>query len=160
MLKILFLAAVLSSAFAQPSVKIGGGEFHKLLFHVYDATLYSDDGQFGWEKPYALKLDYKMSIDGADIAERSIDEMNSIEPVPKDRAAKWLAEMKAIFPDVKKGDNITGINIPGKGAAFLKNGAKIGEINDVEFSRRFFEIWLSPKTSDKGLRSKLLGEEK
>jgi hypothetical protein len=163
MYKILCLAllfALSSPAFAAeeiPSTKIGSGEYHKLIFHVYDATLYSDDGKFSWEKPFALRLDYKKEIEGADIAERSIKEMNQIEKLPQDKASKWLGEMKAIFPNVKNGDSITGVSIPGKGAAFYKNGAKLGEINNADFSRRFFGIWLDEKTSDAKLRAELLG---
>ena len=144
----------------QPQEVVGKGEYHKLFFHVYDATLFSPDGTYDPKNVFALQLDYKMDLSGADIAEKSIDEMQKIKKIEAAKAAKWLAQMKAIFPDVKEGDFIVGINLVGKGAAFLKNGQKVGQINDPQFAKEFFDIWLSPKTSDKGLRRELLGESK
>ena len=47
------------------------------------------------------------------------------------------------FPDVKKGDRITGVHEPGVAAQFFVNGALKGEIRDAEFARRFFGIWLA-----------------
>ena len=46
---------------------------------------------------------------------------------------------------------------PGQGAQFWFNGASRGRVADPLFSERFFGIWLSPQTSEPGLRGKLLG---
>jgi hypothetical protein len=46
---------------------------------------------------------------------------------------------------------------PGEAAVFWLNGRLRGEIRDAEFARRFFGIWLSPRTSEPALRSALLG---
>ena len=64
--------------------------------------------------------------------------------------------MSQIFPDVKPGDQITGVYKPG-GAVFLYNNRQVGEIRDPEFARFFFAIWLDPRTSAPGLRQSLLG---
>lgn len=169
---VIILALLISSAamadsgslqryFKTEAVKVGGGKYYwKGLVHAYDATLYSADGKFDWNQPYALELTYKTDIDGEDIAVKTLEEMNRISPVEKEKGAKWLSEMKAIFPNVSDGVSLTGVNIPGKGVAFMKNGQDIGGISDPEFSLRFFEIWLSPQTPDKKLRAKLLGEKK
>lgn len=67
-----------------------------------------------------------------------------------------LAYLRDLFPDVKSGDSITGVNQPGKGALFLSNGRVLGEISDPEFARLFFGIWLAPQTSEPQLRRNLL----
>lgn len=161
-LAILFALLVTSlSAHAEEMSKVGSGKYYwKGLIHAYDAALYAPAGQFHWNKPFILELVYKTDIDGEDIAERSIQEMNKIEKLDKEKSAKWLEEMKAIFPNVVDGTSLRGTNVPGKGIAFQKDGTAIGGINDAEFAKRFFEIWLSPKSSDKKLRAKLLGEKK
>jgi hypothetical protein len=41
---------------------------------------------------------------------------------------------------------------------FFRNGTPIGDIDDREFARAFFAIWLDPRTSEPELRKQLLGE--
>ena len=64
--------------------------------------------------------------------------------------------MDALFPDVQRGDRITGVHTPGQGARFYLNGQWIGDVADDTFSRRFFGIWLSTKTSQPRLREALI----
>jgi hypothetical protein len=40
---------------------------------------------------------------------------------------------------------------------FFFNGKPLGRIQNTEFSRAFFSIWLDPKTAEPGLRNALLG---
>ena len=63
--------------------------------------------------------------------------------------------MAKIFPDVKPGDQIVGIYRAGA-ATFLYNNREIGQINDPEFARLFFGIWLDPRTTEPKLRNRLL----
>jgi hypothetical protein len=65
--------------------------------------------------------------------------------------------MARLFPDVQKGDRITGLHQPGQAARFYLNGRLLGDISDPAFSRRFFGIWLSPQTSQPRMREQLLG---
>ena len=64
--------------------------------------------------------------------------------------------MAALFPDVKAGDRLTGVQQPGRAARFFFNGQFRGEVVDAEFTRLFFGIWLSPRTSEPALRAQLL----
>ncbi len=42
-------------------------------------------------------------------------------------------------------------------AIFYLNNKFIGKINDTQLAQYFFDIWLSPKTSDPKMRQALLG---
>ena len=64
--------------------------------------------------------------------------------------------MRAVFPDVKAGDRITGIHQPGVGAVFLRNGRSLGSIADPAFAKIFFGIWLSEQTSEPAMRTALI----
>jgi hypothetical protein len=66
--------------------------------------------------------------------------------------------MRALFPDVKAGDRITGVHLPGTGAQFWSNGRRLGEIRDSTFAKLFFGIWLAPQTSEPQLRQALLAK--
>ena len=54
------------------------------------------------------------------------------------------------------GDRITGEHRPGVGARFYFNGRLRVVVDDANFSRAFFAIWLSPDTSEPRLRNALL----
>lgn len=138
----------------------GQGRLVVLGFNIYDAKLWTEEGfavaQYERE-PFALELRYLRNFKGASIAERSLKEMRNLERVSDERAAQWLTEMKRTFPDVKKGDQLIGIHRPDGSASFILNGKPIGEVRDPEFTRLFFGIWLSPRTSEPKLRSALIG---
>jgi hypothetical protein len=128
-------------------------------FEVYDARLWAGpgfDAQRYAQHRFALELNYLRSFKGRNIAERSIDEMRGIADITPEQATRWLAAMSELFPDVQRGDRITGIHVPGSGARFYLNDRLRGELADEDFSRLFFGIWLSPKTSQPAMRATLL----
>jgi hypothetical protein len=64
--------------------------------------------------------------------------------------------MRKIFPDVDKGDSLTGIYTTSKESIFYLNDKEIGRIRDPGFGKVFFNIWLGKDTSEPALREKLL----
>lgn len=129
-------------------------------FNIYDAKLWTGEG---FSAPnyashaFALELRYLRNFSGAMIAERSLKEMQRLGSVSEEQAAQWLDKMKKLFPDVKKGDQLIGIHRPDGSAVFTLNCKPIGEVRDGQFSRLFFGIWLSPKTSEPKMRGELIG---
>jgi hypothetical protein len=107
---------------------------------------------------FAIEIEYARTLWGSLIADRSLTEMRRQGEIAPEVAERWLATMKTLFPDVKEGDRLTGVNTPGQGARFFLNGSPRGAPQDEAFSRVFFGIWLSPKTSEPALRSALLGQ--
>ena len=77
--------------------------------------------------------------------------------IADEKAQRWLELMKQTFPDVNKGDRITGVQRPQEAARFFFNSTLRGELRDADFTRRFFGIWLAPQTSEPRLRESLLG---
>ena len=138
---------------------VGKGRLTYFGFQVYDARLWAAAGFRAEElssQPFALELAYLRDFASADIAARSIAEMRRSADISELRVKAWTQEMLRVIPNVKKGDRVMGVNMPGIGAAFMVNGKPSGEIRDVEFARLFFGIWLSTKTSEPKLRSGLL----
>ena len=107
---------------------------------------------------FALELDYLRTFTRTEIATRSIEEMRRISRFSDARAEEWQGALRAALPDVKKGDSITGLHLPGTGVRFLLNGRPYGEVRDPEFAPLFFGIWLSPATSEPALRQSLLAQ--
>lgn len=145
-----------------PNVELAGrGKLTFFGLEVYESSLWTAPSFKGLafeNHSFALELHYLRNFTAIDIAKRSIDEMQRIEPVPEQKVAAWTKTLSECFPNVKKGDRIVGVHKPGFGIIFWHNGKRSGEIRDAEFSRQFFGIWLSPKTSEPKLRLVLLGK--
>jgi hypothetical protein len=72
------------------------------------------------------------------------------------QSQSWSGAMREFFPDVRQGERITGINLPGVGAEFWVNGQRAGVVKDPAFARLFFGIWLDERTSEPKMRAQLL----
>jgi hypothetical protein len=126
---------------------------------IYDATLWATPGFRGTDfaaHGFALELQYLRGFSAADIAQRSLQEMRRAASLPDAQATAWQAALARTLPDVSAGDRITGVNRPGRAAAFFHNGRPLGEVGDAQFARLFFGIWLAPSTSEPALRDALL----
>lgn len=135
---------------------VGSGTLRFFGLRIYDATLWSPGGVWSADQPYALELTYARSFDGAAIARRSIEEMRAQRAYPAATLARWEQQMGALFPDVKSGDRLTGVRMPGAGATFYSGPRNLGQIDDEAFADAFFGIWLDPATRAPGLRARLL----
>ncbi len=156
-----------SQADAIPSVlnelpgaqRVGASRMRFFGFDIYDAALWVTPGfrasRYA-QHALALELTYLRSLSGNAIAERSIQEMRRAADIPAPQEQRWLTAMREAFPDVNKGDRITGMHQPGVGARFWFNSQLRGAVADTEFSRLFFGIWLAETTSEPALRSALL----
>jgi hypothetical protein len=144
-----------------PDVTVrGGGSLTFFGLHIYDAYLYAPaDHGAGWSSsnPFAMQLVYRRHLVGAKIAERSIEEITKLGYGTRQQRMKWEQEMRRIFPDVNAGDRLVGVNVPQQGVHYFYNGNAIGAIEDAEFAKAFFSMWLDPRTSEPALRKDLLG---
>jgi hypothetical protein len=70
---------------------------------------------------------------------------------------KWYQQMADLFPNVKEGENITGVFDKNQHSHFYYQGKLIGTIEDKVFGQSFFGIWLHEKTSEPKMRKQLLG---
>ncbi len=164
------LALVAAVAFAQgvpslpaallldvPALKpLGEGRLRWFGLHVYDSSLWVPAAPWSFERPFALDIRYAMNIKGRELSVASIKEMKGIGFTDPEKLRRWEAAMDRVFPDIKPGDRLVGVHVPGKEARFYSNEKLLGLVNDPEFSRAFFGIWLDEKTSEPKLRAKLL----
>ena len=136
----------------------GPGVLRFLGIAIYDAYYWGSQKAYSPASPFALELHYHRPLEGGRIAQRSIEEITALgHGSPEDRE-RWGREMARLFPDVRPGDRLIGVNVPRQGARFFHNGKPIGSIDDVAFTRAFFGIWFNRGTSRPDLRRQLLGE--
>ncbi|MFM6985625.1 MAG: chalcone isomerase family protein [Hydrogenophaga sp.] len=139
---------------------VGSSLFRYWGFEVYQATLQARAGfdatRYAQQR-FALELQYRRAFKGRDIAQRSIEEMQAIAPMTAQQLADWPSILERAFPDIRPGDRLLGVHVPGSGARFYFNGRLHTTVDDPDFSARFFGIWLSPSTSAPQLRAALIG---
>jgi hypothetical protein len=136
---------------------VGKGRLRWWGFHVYDAALWSRDGRWQADAPYVLDIVYARQATSVQIAETSIGEMRRLGARDETKLARWDAAMRSTFPDVQAGSRLIGVYRPQRGAQFYSSTRLLGTIDDPEFSRFFFGIWLDPRTQKPDLRTALLG---
>jgi len=138
---------------------VGTGRLRYLFWDVFDAALWAPPGFAAKqyiEHPFALELRYLRKLSGAALVASSLQEMRRVRGLDTAKEEAWSAAMRSAFPDVEPGDRITGEHRPGVGARFYFNGRLRAVVDDADFSRAFFGIWLSPDTSEPRLRNALL----
>ncbi|MEZ5542432.1 MAG: chalcone isomerase family protein [Pseudomonadota bacterium] len=138
---------------AQP---VGTGKLTWLGMTVYQATLYAPDGVYQPERPHALRIRYEFSFSRESLARTTLQEIERMHGTLR-AGAQLVQRLSAVFRDVGKGDQITGVHHPGEGAVFYSTESLLGRLDDPVLASAFFDIWLDPRTREPDLRKQLLG---
>ncbi|WP_414828307.1 chalcone isomerase family protein [Alteromonas sp. H39] len=137
---------------------VGEARFTYYFWDVYDAVLYAPQGKWPAER-FALRLTYLRDFEGKEIAERSIKEMKSQGLDDDEKISSWLKAMNEIFPDINEDEHLLGVVGDSGEALFYQQDTLLGEVDDPEFTRWFFNIWVGEKTSEPDFRDKLINGE-
>ena len=134
----------------------GEGRLRWFGLHIYDAALWTSSDLPNGESEFALDIHYVRNIPSERLVATSPKEMRRLGFGNDAALHAWSREMARVFTDIRKGDRLTGVNIPGKGVEFYHNDRFAGLISDTLFARAFFSIWLDPRTREPGLRESLI----
>jgi hypothetical protein len=137
---------------------VGEGRLRWLGLHIYDAALWTRDNSVSVGSEFALDIRYVRNIPAHRLVSTSLKEMRRLGFDDDAQIDLWSREMARVFPDIRKGDRLTGVNRPGFGAEFYHNGRFVGAVADSGFANAFFSIWLDPRTREPGLRESLIGQ--
>lgn len=140
---------------------VGSGEMRWLMFNLYEATLYSQDGRYQPRRfPLALTLIYARAISRQSLIEATRDEWQRLALATEQEQARWLPHLATIWPDVRPGDRLT-LYVDEQGRSRFMLGANpLGEIADPAFADAFLAIWLDRRSRDPALGRRLRGEWK
>lgn len=141
----------------QSSEPYGRSSLTWLFLKAYDVYLWTDAPAWSMDTTFALTIRYNMSFSSEEIVERTLSEMKKVAPGLSDRQlAQFAAPLARVLPAVKSGDRISALHIPGRPVQFFLNGQGTGQMEAEEFAGAFFGIWLSPRSSEPGIREDLL----
>lgn len=136
---------------------VGEARYRILTLSVFDASLWTANGAFSWNEPFALTLTYHRSFSARAISNRTIAEMSS-RGAGEARALSPLRDrLEACFADVTPGDRITGVSTGPSSARFYFNGERRCDIEWPHFQRRFFGIWLDASGETRHFSAQLRG---
>ena len=144
---------------ALPALKqVGTSTLRVAFFKDFDSALFTESGD--WRDPrtsFRYELTYARSISGNFLVSQTTKEWDHLG-FQDNRRSRWVEALKAIWPDVNKGDTIA-FDVDAEGVSrFYFNGAWVGTINDPDFAPSFIAIWLSPDTSRPAHRDGLLAD--
>jgi hypothetical protein len=121
--------------------KTGEASYHMLGMRLFDAEAYAVGG-FSWQRPFALTLTYERAARQSTLLNRSISEMTQRGGGSAQALAPLRAQLARCFPNIARGDRVTGVSTGPNTARFYYNGAQRCEVNWPGFRRTFFGIWL------------------
>jgi hypothetical protein len=142
--------------------RVGEGRLTWLGFGIYEASLWTPDGRFaGFEagEPVALAMWYERKFTREQLIEITTGEWERLELAPAAVRAAWSRELRRLWQDVREGDNLTAVVVPGRETVFYNDAGLLGHLRDPDFGPAFLKIWLDARTAVQDLRVQLLGEQ-
>ena len=130
-------------------------------FHIYDASFWmaSDRSEDSYSSSLsALSITYAKNIRAEKLLSSTKKEWTKLGIAKKHPVGTWLAELRTMWPDVSKGDQIIFVFDPDGSSTFFSQEKKLGSIDDPEFGPAFLSIWLSEKSRFTKNRNELLGK--
>jgi hypothetical protein len=137
--------------------KVGDAQYRVFGIHLFNAALYTNDGPFSWQRPFALTLTYERAARQSTLVNRSINEMRQRGGGDAQTLAVLRPELERCFPNIARGDRITGVSTGPNSAHFFYNGAQRCAIEWPNFRRAFFGIWLAGRGGDARFSAELRG---
>lgn len=139
--------------------KVGEARYTLLAISLFRAELFTATGNFSWERPFALTLNYERAAPQSVLLNRTVREMSQRGGVTAASLAPLRTQLAVCFPNIAQGDRITGVSTGANTARFYHNGAQICEIDWPGFRRNFFGIWLDGRDGTAArLSAQLRGE--
>ncbi len=140
---------------------VGEAQLSVLWWDIYRARLFHPDHarphQSPWmTQPLLLELTYQRDISAAQLLRETESQLQPFSSGEQRR--QWLPQLARLWPDVRKGDQLSLFTDAGGAAWFYANGTALGSISDPEFAPAFLSIWLAPDSQFPELARALRGE--
>jgi hypothetical protein len=134
-----------------------------IVIKAYAGAFYLREGVSGKDAledaERRLVLHYFHAIPAEDFAEATREMIKKNVTIARFNALQpEIAQLNALYKDVKPGDEYTATYVPDRGTELALNGRVLGVVPGSEFSAAFFSIWIGKHPIDKGFRDKLLGK--
>ena len=137
---------------------VGQGTVYKFVIPAYDISLWVKDAQsWNYDHLFALEVKARWNVDKKEMLDSTIEVMKRNSCLTEDQEKKYANFLNSFYPDLKEGDLVTVVHMPGQKILFYHNSRLLKESGDMVFARAFCDIWLSPKTKYDSARRAMLG---
>lgn len=160
-----FCFSATDNADGVPLTLRGVSTFRYWGLRVYTGALYmpasakSPDAALG-EIPKKLVLRYHRSVTVDQFVEKSEETLEENPGLSLDQLRPYLSRMKSMYAPVKEGDAYAITYNPAQGAlSLLLNERLLGTIDNPEFARAYFGIWVSDYSVSERFTDELLGRD-
>jgi Chalcone isomerase-like len=141
----------------------GLGLRKKAIFKVYVGGLYleapSKDAAaiVAADAAKAVRMHFLRDLKKTQLTEGFSEgfEANAKEKAASQKAS--IDKMLALVPDVKEGETISFVYVPGRGTTLYAGEKALGTFEGKEFSDAVFSIWLGTKPPSEDLKKGMLG---
>lgn len=137
--------------------RVGEARYNLLTIPLFHAELWTANGAFSWDRNFALTLTYDRAITSRALLSRTVTEMTQRGAGDAASLAPFVDRLRPCFPDVARGDRITGVSTGANTARFYLNGAQRCEVEWPGLRRNFFGIWLDARGGQRGMSERLRG---
>ncbi len=128
---------------AFPDAKqVGEATFSFLFWDVFSGTLWSEDGEFDWDSPFALSLTYFTDFSAAELTDQTIEELDRLTDWPEAKLASFRATVAPCMADVSSGDRFTAVSAEPDQVRLYLNGRETCTFEWPAARRSYFRIWL------------------
>lgn len=109
------------------------------------------------DAPKAVRMHFLRDLRKSQLTEVFSEgfEANAKEKAAAQKAA--LDKMLALVPDVKEGETLSFVYVPGKGTTLFSGDKALGTFEGKDFADVVFLLWLGPKPPSEDLKKGMLG---
>lgn len=137
---------------------VGSDELRLFGVRIYQASLWSPDGEYRPSAPLVFNLLYRRGFSREELVEITDSAWQKLGTASESRQ-QWSTQLETLWQDVEVGDVLTTVVTPGGETRFHNESGSLGRIDDPAFGPAFLAIWLDPRTQLPDLRESLLGLE-
>ncbi|MEE2829803.1 MAG: chalcone isomerase family protein [Myxococcota bacterium] len=149
------------------SLVLNGSAVRKKLFlKIYELGVYLPSTEADAETiiqsggPKAVRLRLLIPVDGETIGSSIARGFERNDGHRLEQLGDRLQRLKAMFPAVRRGDDILLRWAPGEGTVVELRGRRIGSIPGKDFADALFAVWLGAVPADAEMKERLLGGKK
>jgi len=139
--------------------QVGAADVRFLFWPLFRASLWSGDGAFDWNAPFALSLTYERDFSEDTLTKKTVEEMARISGRPERAFRTFGDAFRDCIDDVGPGDRITAVSIAADKARVFQNGEERCTLAQEGLTRDFFGIWLDLDSEFPEATAKLVGAE-
>ena len=161
------LSEIITTSNWQQWQTVGEAQLTWFVFDIYKSRLKAPGGQYSVSSdvsphPFALEINYQRDISKEQLLDVTDEQWQKLGFTESYRQ-KWCLELDTMFPNIKKGDELTYLTDGKTGQLiYRKAGSEpyktVGYVKDERLNDAFLSIWLSPKTEFPKLRKQLIGQ--